>query len=406
VAVGHGLRRVVIVDGVRTPFGRYGGQLGSVRPDDLSAHVMRALLDRTRVEPEAVGDVFWGDANGAGEDNRNVARMAALLAGLPVEVGGATVNRLCGSGLQAIISAAREIQVGAFDVAIAGGVESMTRAPHVLLKQGDGFERGNRTMWDTTLGWRMVNPRMAEMYPPISLGETAENVAERYGVSREDQDAFALSSHRKAAAAQDACRLSREIVPLEIPAARGETATVDTDEGVRRDTSMERLGRLKPAFRSGGTVTAGNSSPLSDGAAAVLLMAEDEARRRGIEPLARFVDGATAGVHPDYMGIGPIPATEKLCARTGISAAEIDLVELNEAFASQALAVIRELRIDEERVNPQGGAIALGHPLGASGARLVVSLAHSMRAGDARYGLATMCIGVGQGISALFEAAE
>jgi 3-oxoadipyl-CoA thiolase len=391
---------------VRTPFGRYGGALAGVRPDDLSAHVIRALVDRTGIEPAAIDDVLWGAANGAGEDNRNVARMAALLAGLPVEVGGATVNRLCGSGLQAVVSAAREIQVGALDVAIAGGVESMTRAPLVMLKSDEAFGRGNQTVWDTTLGWRMVNPRMEDAYPPITLGETAENVAERYGISRDDQDAFALASHRKAAAAQDACRLSVEIVPIEVPAGKGRSTTVERDEGVRRDTSLERLRALRPAFRPGGSVTAGNSSPLNDGAAAVLLMSEDEAARLGHRPLARFVDAATAGVHPDFMGIGPVPATRKVLDRAGLRAGEIDLVELNEAFASQSLAVLRELGISEERANPNGGAIALGHPLGASGARLVATLAHSMRRTGAGYGLASMCIGVGQGISALFEGVE
>jgi acetyl-CoA acetyltransferase family protein len=313
---------------------------------------------------------------------------------------------LCGSGLQAVVSAAREIQVGAIDVAIAGGVESMTRAPYVMLKPEDDFERGNRTMYDTTLGWRIVNPRMQELYPPISLGETAENVAKKYRVSREDQDAFALRSHQLALAAQGSCRFSREIVPIEVPKPKGAVETVSEDEGPRSDTSLEKLARLRPAFAQNGTVTAGNSSQLNDGAAALLLMEENAARDSGFHPLVRFVDAAAAGVHPDYMGIGPVPATRKLLQRSDVSLMEVELVELNEAFASQAIACIRELGIDEERVNPNGGSIALGHPLGASGARLVTTLSHEMKTRGARYGLATMCIGVGQGISALFESIE
>ncbi len=400
------LRRVVVVDALRSPFGKHGGALSSVRPDDLSAHVIRALLDRNGVEPNLIEDVFWGAANQAGEDNRNVARMAVLLAGLPVEVPGATVNRLCGSGLQAVISAAREIQVGAADIVLAGGVESMTRAPYVALKPEAGFERGNSTLYDTTLGWRMVNPRMEEVYPPISLGQTAEKVARKYGVSREVQDEFALSSHRKAVAAQEACRFSSEIVPIEVHTAKGQSTKVETDEGPRRDTSLEKLGKLGPLFAEDGTVTAGNSSQLTDGAAALLLMAEDVARDRGVKPLARFVDAAAFGVHPDYMGIGPVPATRKLLSRVGITTDAVELVEINEAFASQVLACLGELDIDEKRVNPHGGAIALGHPLGASGARLAGTLAQEMRRTDVRYGLATMCVGVGQGISALFERAS
>jgi 3-oxoadipyl-CoA thiolase len=393
---------VYVVDAVRTPIGKYGGDLREVRADDLAAHAIRGLLERTGIDPAAVEDVFLGDANQAGEDNRNVARMAALLAGLPVEVPGATVNRLCGSGLQAVISAAREIQVGACRVVIAGGVESMTRAPYVMLKPGQAFERGSHTVWDSTLGWRMVNSRLAEMYPPISLGETAENVAKRYGVSREDQDAFALESHRKAVAAQDECRLSEEIVPIDVPA-KGGTSLVDRDEGPRRDTSAEKLAKLRPAFAQPGTVTAGNSSQLNDGAAALLLTSGEEVVRRGLRPLARFVDAATAGVDPAYMGMGPVPATRKLLKRVGLSAAELDVVEINEAFAAQVVACMRELGLTADQVNPNGGAIALGHPLGASGARLVGALLHDLRRRGGRYGLATMCIGVGQGISALFE---
>jgi acetyl-CoA C-acetyltransferase len=400
------LQEVVVIDAVRTPIGKYGGALAGVRPDDLAALALRRLVERTGIDPAGVDDVFWGAANQAGEDNRNVARMAVLLAGLPVEVGGATVNRLCGSGLQAVVSAAREIQVGACEIVIAGGEESMTRAPFVLPKPDGAFERGNRTMYDSTLGWRMVNPRMEELYPPVSLGQTAENDAERYGISREHQDAWALRSHERALAAHETCRFSEEIVPVEVPAGRGETVVVERDEGPRLDTSLEKLSRLRPAFVDGGTVTAGNSSQLNDGAAALLLMSASRAEALGLRPLVRFVDAASAGVDPAYMGIGPVPATRKLLARTGLSVDELDVIELNEAFASQVLACIRELGLDPERVNPNGGSIALGHPLGASGARLAVTLAHEISRRTLRYGLATMCIGVGQGISALFAGIE
>jgi 3-oxoadipyl-CoA thiolase len=393
----------VIVDAVRTPFGRYAGVLRGVRPDDLAAHVIRALLDRTGVEPGSIDDIFWGDANQAGEDNRNVARMAGLLAGLPVDVAGVTVNRLCGSGLQAVVSAAREIQVGAAQVVIAGGVESMTRAPLVMLKPDGAFPRGNSTVYDTTLGWRMVNPRLAALYPPISLGETAENVAKQFHIGRQDQDAWALRSHQRAAASQDDCRISSEIVPIDVPAGKGDSQTIDRDEGPRRDTSMEKLARLRPAFVDGGTVTAGNSSQLNDGAAALLLMEAGVADRSGLRPLVRFVDAASAGVDPAFMGIGPVPATRKLLDRVQLPIDRVDQVEMNEAFAAQVLACMRQLDIDPERVNPHGGAIAIGHPLGASGARLAGTLAHEMSRAHHRYGLATMCIGVGQGISAMFE---
>lgn len=399
------LRGAVIVAAVRTPIGRYSGSLKDVRPDDLAALAISALVERSGIDPAEVDDVFFGDANGAGEDNRNVARMAVLLAGLPVDIPGATINRLCGSGLQAVVSAAREIQVGAADMVIAGGVESMTRAPLVMLKSDGPFERGNRTAWDSTLGWRMVNPRMEKLYPPVSLGETAENVARAHGISREDQDEFALRSHRLAIAAQDGCRFSEEIVPVEIPV-KGGTVIVELDEGPRRDTSLEKLARLRPAFVDGGTVTAGNASSLNDGAAALLLMSEDAAGRAGLRPMARFVAAAAAGVDPAYMGIGPVPATQKVLAQAGVSVEDLDVVEINEAFASQVLACVRQLRLPLERVNPNGGAIALGHPLGASGARLVTTLAHELGRRDARLGLATMCIGVGQGISALFERAS
>jgi len=399
------LHDAVVVQSVRTPIGKYGGALKDVRPDDLAAQVIREVMERAAIDPAFVDDVFWGAANQAGEDNRNVARMAALLAGLPVEVPGATVNRLCGSGLQAVVSAAREIQVGAAEVVVAGGVESMTRAPFVFLKPADAHPRGNQTMYDSTLGWRMVNPRMQALYPPISLGETAERVAERYDISRTDQDAWALRSHRRATAAQDACRLLEEVVPVTITQRKGDPLVIERDEGPRRDTSLEKLARLRPAFEQDGTVTAGNSSQLNDGAAALLLMSARRARDLGLDPLARFVDAATAGVHPDYMGIGPVPATCKLLARHGLSTSDLDVVELNEAFAAQVLACVHELGLDEERVNPNGGAIALGHPLGASGARLVGTLVREQQRREARFGLATMCVGVGQGISALFERA-
>lgn len=395
-------REVVIVEALRTPIGKYNGALRRIRPDDLAAHVLRALVERTGIDPATVDDVYLGDANQAGEDNRNVARMAALLAGFPVEVPGATVNRLCGSGLQAIVTGAREIQVGAADVIVAGGVESMTRAPYVMPKPEAGFERGAPEIFDTTLGWRMVNPSLAERFPPISLGMTAENVARTYEVSREAQDRFALRSHELAIAAQDTCRLSREVVPIEVAEGKG-TATVDRDEGPRRDTSLEKLAGLRPAFLEGGSVTAGNSSGINDGAAALLLMSSEAAEGAGLRPLARFIDAMAAGVDPAYMGMGPVPATGKLLARTGLSVADLDVVELNEAFAAQALACIRELGLDEDRVNPNGGSIALGHPLGASGARLAGTLVHELNRTGGRYGLATMCIGVGQGISCLFE---
>ena len=397
------LTTAVIVDAVRTPIGKYGGSLKDVRPDDLAATVIRARVDRTGVDPAAIDDVFFGAANQAGEDNRNVARMAALIAGLPVEVPGATVNRLCGSGLQAIISAAREIQVGAGDIYIAGGSESMTRAPYVSLKPESGFQRTPPTLYDTTVGWRMVNPKLAERYPPIGLGETAERVAERYGVSREDQDAFALQSHRKAVDAQQSFRFSAELVPVTAQPVRGEPVTIDRDEGPRPDTSIEKLSRLRPAFTDGGTVTAGNSSQINDGASAVLIMSEERAGQLGLKPMARFVAAGTAGVDPGVMGVGPIPATRKALLASGLTAADLDLIELNEAFASQSIACIRELEFDPGRVNVNGGAIALGHPLGASGARVVTTLVHEMRRRGSQLGLATMCIGVGQGISAIFE---
>jgi 3-oxoadipyl-CoA thiolase len=393
----------VVVATARTPMGRYGGQLKDVRPDDLAATVIREAVSRAGVDPAEVEDVVFGCANQSGEDNRNVARMGLLLAGLPVEVPGQTVNRLCGSGMQATISAAREIQAGGARVLVAGGVESMTRAPWVMAKPGTAFARGPQTAYDTALGWRLVNPKMAEMYGTLQMGETAERVAARYEVDREAQDEFALRSHRSAVAAQEAGRFDAEIVPVEVMQRKGEPLLLASDEGPRPDSSLEALARLTPAFQKDGTVTAGNSSPLNDGAAALVLMSAAEARRRGLQPLARFVAAGTAGVHPDYMGIGPVPATQRALDAAGLEVGELDLVELNEAFAAQAVACIRLLGLDEQRVNVNGGAIALGHPLGCSGARLVGTLVLEMQRRGARYGLATMCIGVGQGIASIWQ---
>ncbi len=396
------MRDVVVVDAVRTPFGRYGGVLRSVRPDDLAATVLAALVRRTGIPPARIDDVVLGCANQAGEDNRNVARMAALLAGLPVEVPGQTVNRLCGSGLQAAVTAYHAIRCGEGDVMLAGGVESMTRAPFVVAKASEPWSR-KFEVYDTTLGWRFTNPRLAEMYPPYSMGETAENVAERYGISREEQDRYALRSQQRAARAIAEGRFRDEIVPVVVPQASGEPLVVDRDEPPRPETTLEALARLRPVFRSGGTVTAGNSSGINDGAAAVLLAEAGVARELGLRPLARVVATAVAGVDPAVMGIGPVPAVRKALSRAGLRLADIDLVELNEAFASQVLACVRELGLDLERVNVNGGAIALGHPLGASGARLLGHLCWEMRRREARYGLATMCIGVGQGIAVVVE---
>ena len=384
------MAEAVILSAVRTPIGRYGGALSEVRPDDLAALVIKEAVQRAGVSPGDIEDVYFGAANQAGEDNRNVARMGALLAGLPQSVAGVTVNRLCASGLSAVVGAAHAIRAGDGELFVAGGVESMSRAPLVTAKP----EYGDGTTWDTTLGWRFPNPRMEEMFPLESMGETGENVAERYGVTREDQDAFALQSHHRWAAAEEAGRFADELVPV------GE---VDRDEHPRPDTSLEKLAALKPAFREGGTITAGNASGINDGAAALVLASEEKARELSVEPLGRFVASAVAGVDPRYMGVGPVPAVQKLLARTGIVAADLDLVELNEAFASQSLQVISELGLDPERVNVNGGAIALGHPLGMSGARLVVSLLQELRRREGRYGLATLCVGVGQGQAAIFE---
>jgi len=379
---------------VRTPVGRYGGALADERPDDLAALVIGEAVARAEVPADAIEDVYFGAANQAGEDNRNVARMAALLAGLPESVAGVTVNRLCASGLAAVVGACHAVLAGDGDLFVAGGVESMSRAPLVLPKSETPFARGNRTMWDTTLGWRFPNPRMEAMFPLESMGETGENVAERYGVSREDQDAFALQSQRRWADADEAGRFDDELVAV------GE---IVRDEHPRPDTSAEKLAALRPVFREGGTVTAGNSSGVNDGAAALVIASEERAKELGAEPLGTFVASAVAGVDPRVMGIGPVPAVRKLLERTGVQVGDIDLVELNEAFASQSLVVIRELGFDPEKVNVNGGAIALGHPLGMSGARLVVTLLHELQRRDGRYGLATLCVGVGQGQAALLE---
>jgi len=397
------MREAVIIDAVRTPIGKYAGVLKDVRPDDLLAHVIASLVERTRVPVEVIEDVYAGCANQAGEDNRNVARMASLLAGLPVEIPGVTVNRLCGSGLEAVNNAARAIQTDSGDVLIAGGVESMTRAPFVMLKATEAFPRGAIGIADTTIGWRFTNPRLAAMFPPESMGETAENVAEKYHITREAQDAFALQSHQRAVAAMQAGQFKDEIAPVTVPQRKGDLMVVDADEGPRPDTSLEKLARLKPAFREQGTVTAGNASQVNDGAAALLLTSLDKAHELGLTPLARILATAVAGVHPGYMGIGPVPATRKALARAGLRVDEIDLVELNEAFAAQSLACLRELVLDQGRCNVNGGAIALGHPLGCSGARILTTLLHEMRRRRARYGLATMCIGVGQGIATIVE---
>ena len=397
------MQEAVIVDAVRSPIGRHGGALAAVRPDDLAALTIAELLRRTRIDPAEIEDVILGCANQAGEDNRNVARMALLLAGLPTSVAGQTVNRLCGSGLQAINSAAQAIQTEQGEVFVAGGVESMSRAPFVMGKPDTPYPRGNQTVYDSTLGWRFVNPRLAEMYHPYSMGETAENVAEKWGVSREDQDGFALRSQQRAVAAIDTGRFEPEIVPVEIPQRRGPATVVAVDEHPRRDTTLEKLAALKPAFRQDGTVTAGNSSGINDGASAVLVMSRAAAERHGLRPMARIVATAVAGVDPAHMGVGPTPASQKVLKRAGLSASDLDLVELNEAFAAQALAVTRDLDLDEEKLNVNGGAIALGHPLGCSGARLMTTLVHELERRGGRYGLATMCIGVGQGIATIVE---
>ena len=390
---------VFVVDACRTPIGKVKGSLAEVRPDHLAADILKALVGRNAfLDPATIDDVYWGAANQAGEDNRNVARMAVLLAGLPVEIPGATVNRLCGSGMEAISDAARAIAAGDADICVAGGTESMTRAPFVIARTADPYPR-SLDLADTRLGWRLVSPRMQEMYPPITLGETAENVADRYGVTRERQDEWALRSHRLAAAARDAGRFGAEIVP--VTTSKGE---VTADEGINAAITLEQLAAKKPAFRKGGTVTGGNSSPLNDGGAALLLMSEEAVDRAGVTPIARYVGAAAAGVHPDYMGIGPVPAMNRALARAGWRTEDLDLAEVNEAFAAQSVAVVDELKLDPEKVNVNGGAIAIGHPLGCSGARIVTTLLHEMRRRSAVRAAATMCIGVGQGIATLWEA--
>ncbi len=400
------LREAWVVGAVRTPIGRYGGALAAVRPDDLAAAAIRAVVDRSGMDPGLIEDVILGCANQAGEDNRNVARMALLLAGLPVEVAGLTVNRLCGSGLQAVNSAAHAIAVGDGDVFIGGGTESMTRAPYVMAKPETAWDRGPRELQDTTLGWRFVNPALAAAYYPYSMGETAENVAERWTVDRERQDAFALDSHRKAIRAIDEGRFDGQIVPIPVPQKKGPPLVVERDEHPRADTTAEALARLRPAFREGGSVTAGNSSGINDGASAVLVVEAERARELGLRPMARIVSTAVAGVDPAIMGYGPVPASRKALERAGIGADDLDLIELNEAFASQSLVCIDELGLDPAKVNVNGGAIGLGHPLGMSGARLITMLSHELVRTGGRWGLATMCIGVGQGIATVIERIE
>jgi acetyl-CoA acyltransferase len=387
---------VFVVDACRTPVGKIKGALAEVRPDHLAAGVITALTERNpALDVTAIDDVYWGAANQAGEDNRNVARMAVLLAGLPVEIGGATVNRLCGSGMEAVSDAARAIAAGELDICIAGGSESMTRAPFVVGRNADPFPR-SLDLADTRLGWRLISPKMKEMYPPITLGETAENVADKYGVTRDRQDEWALRSHQMAAAARDAGRFDAEIVPVD-------GVALASDEGIKADITAAELAAKRPAFRKNGTVTGGNSSPLNDGAAALLLMSASAVERAGVTPLARYVGAAAAGVHPDYMGIGPVPAMQRVLGRAGWHLDDIDLLEVNEAFAAQSVAVVDELKADPDRVNVNGGAIAIGHPLGCSGARIVTTLLHEMRRRGASRGAATMCIGVGQGIATLWE---
>ncbi|MBI4523039.1 MAG: thiolase family protein [Deltaproteobacteria bacterium] len=398
------MKEAVIVDAIRTPMGRYGGLLKDIRPDDLAAHVISKIVRKTGISPEEIEDVYFGCSNQAGEDCRNVARIASLLAGLPHTIPGATINRLCGSGLEAINQAGRAIETDHGDLFIAGGVESMTRAPWVLRKAETAFPRGEMTVYDSVLGWRFPNGRLGELYPLISLGETAENVAEKYQVGRKEQDSFALESHQRAVRATESGIFKEEIVSIEVRQKSG-ALVCDKDEGPRPDTSMEKLAALKPSFSKTGTVTAGNSSQLSDGAAALLLTTPEKAEALKLRPMARIVASAAAGVDPSYMGIGPVPATLKAMKRAGLRIDQIDLVEINEAFASQSIACVKELGLDPKKVNVNGGAIALGHPLGCSGARIMTTLIHEMRRRGSRYGLATMCIGVGQGIATVVERA-
>jgi 3-oxoadipyl-CoA thiolase len=393
----------LVIDAVRTPIGRYGGALKSCRPDDLAALVLKTIVDRNKIDPTLIDDVYMGAANQAGEDNRNVARMAVLLAGLPETIPGCTVNRLCASGLEAVNIAARMIEAGMGDVFIAGGVESMTRAPMVMLKPDAAFPRGNPEMFDSTIGWRFINPNLAKRYYPFSMGETAENVARKFSVLRVDQDRFALTSQERTRAAQKAGKFEAEIIPVEVPQRKGPSTMVKVDEHPRPETTLEDLARLPPAFAKDGTVTAGNSSGINDGAAVVLLAEEQTARRLGFKPMAAVGPSATAGVDPACMGMGPVPAARKALERAKLRLGDIDIIELNEAFAAQAIACIRELGLDAARVNPNGGAIALGHPLGCTGARLVTTLVHEMRRQGARRGLATLCVGVGQGVATVIE---
>ncbi len=397
-----------VIDAVRTPMGRYRGALAGVRPDDLAAHAITAAVERSGIDPAEVSDVYLGAANQAGEDNRDAARMAALLAGLPVDVPGVTVNRLCASGLEAVNQASRALRLGEGDLYLAGGAESMSRAPWVVPKPEVGLPRGPQTMHDTSLGWRLVNPRMAERYSTESMGETAENVAERYAIARERQDGFALRSHARAVAAGDEGRFADEIVAVEAPSpGRGDgTVTVDADEGPRADTSLEKLAGLRPAFREGGTVTAGNASTLNDGAACLVLASPERAEALGARPLARIVSIGVAGVDPAFMGIGPVPAIRRAVDAAGMRIGDLDLIEINEAFAAQVLACADQLGIDEERLNVNGGAIALGHPLGCSGARLLTTLVWEMRRRGARHGVAALCVGVGQGVATVVENPE
>jgi 3-oxoadipyl-CoA thiolase len=400
-----GVKDVVVVGAVRTAVGRFGGALAGVRADDLAATALRGLVERTGVDPGAIEDVILGCANQAGEDNRNVARMSALLAGLPVEVPGQTVNRLCGSGLQAVNSACQAVRSGDGALFAAGGVESMSRAPWVMLKPSTAWPRGAPDTADTVLGWRFINPSFPSHWT-VGLGETAENVAESHGVDRAAQDGFALESQRKAAAALEAGRFTDEIVPVEVPGRRGQVVVVDTDEHPRPDTTLEKLTALPPVFREGGTVTAGNASGLNDGAAALLVSSSDAAASLGLRPLAHYIASAVVGVEPHYMGLGPVPATRRVLERAGLTIGDVDLVELNEAFAAQSVACIQELDLDPARVNVNGGAIALGHPLGCSGARILTTLIHELRRRGGGIGLATMCIGVGQGIATLIQVEE
>ena len=397
------MKEAVIVEAVRTPVGRLAGIFKDVRTDDLAAAIIAKLVEKAGINKEEIEDVYFGCTNQAGEDSRNVARNALLLAGLPYTIPGTTVNRLCGSGLEAIIQAGRAVETDHGDLFVAGGVESMTRGPWVMGKPASPFQRGDITMYDSSLGWRFPNKRMGELYSLINNGETAENVAEKYQIGRKEQDELALASHQKAVRAQQEGRLKDEIMPIEIVQRKGAPLIHDKDEGPRADTSLEKLAALQASFKKGGSITAGNSSPLSDGAAALLVTTPQKAEQLKLKPMARIVASATAGVHPNYMGIGPIPATQKALKRAGLTMAQIDLVEMNEAFASQVLACVRELGIDLNKLNVNGGAIALGHPLGCSGARIMTTLIHEMKKRGARYGLATMCIGVGQGIATVVE---